>query len=67
MSICNDHSMTNHHDIGFFALLGEKLRQWRRRRQQRQELSRLSERDLHDLGISWSEMIYEAEKPFWRA
>ena len=26
-----------------------------------------SDRDLHDVGLSWSDIAYEAEKPFWRA
>ena len=26
-----------------------------------------SDRELHDIGISWSDVAYEAEKPFWRA
>jgi uncharacterized protein YjiS (DUF1127 family) len=27
----------------------------------------LSDRDLHDVGLSWSDVATEAEKPFWRA
>ena len=26
-----------------------------------------SDRDLHDVGLSWSDIVREAEKPFWRA
>jgi uncharacterized protein YjiS (DUF1127 family) len=33
----------------------------------RQELTQFTERDLHDVGLSWSDIVYEAEKPFWRA
>ena len=33
----------------------------------RQELAHRSDRDLHDVGISWSDIVHEAEKPFWRA
>ena len=35
--------------------------------QSRRELAQWSERELHDIGISWSDVAYEAEKPFWRA
>ena len=26
-----------------------------------------SARDLQDVGLSWSDVAYEADKPFWRA
>jgi uncharacterized protein YjiS (DUF1127 family) len=67
MSTCTHESMTNHHGTGFFGQLGETLHVWRERRQQRRELASWSERDLHDVGLSWSDIVYEAEKPFWRA
>ncbi len=67
MSVRNDRqSMTNHHD-GFLAHLGETLHTWRTRQVQRRELTHWTERDLHDVGISWAEMLAEADKPFWRA
>jgi uncharacterized protein YjiS (DUF1127 family) len=59
--------MTNHHATGFFGQVGETLHIWRERRAQRLELARWTERDLHDVGLSWSDIAYEAEKPFWRA
>jgi uncharacterized protein YjiS (DUF1127 family) len=59
--------MTNHHGTGFLAQIGETLRTWRTRREQRLELARWNERDLHDVGLSRSDIAYEAEKPFWRA
>lgn len=58
--------MTNHHETGLLSHLSETLHTWRDRQQQRRELLRWTERDLHDVGISWSEMLAEAEKPFWR-
>jgi uncharacterized protein YjiS (DUF1127 family) len=67
MSTCMHESMTNHHGTGFLGPLGETLHIWRERRQQRRELASWSERDLHDVGLSWSDIVYEAEKPFWRA
>jgi uncharacterized protein YjiS (DUF1127 family) len=67
MSTCTRESMTNHHDSGFFAQLSETFRLWRNRQRQRRELSHWSDRDLHDVGLSWSDVVREAEKPFWRA
>jgi uncharacterized protein YjiS (DUF1127 family) len=67
MSTCTHESMTNHHGTGFFAQIGGTLRIWQERRQQRLELARWNERDLHDVGLSRSDIAYEAEKPFWRA
>jgi len=59
--------MINHHGSGFLAQIGETLHTWRLRRQQRLELSHWTERDMHDVGLSWSDVAREAEKPFWRA
>jgi len=59
--------MINHHEPGFFAQLGETLRVWRERMRQRRELTHWTNRDLHDIGLSWSDVVREAEKPFWRA
>jgi uncharacterized protein YjiS (DUF1127 family) len=59
--------MTNHHDLGLLAQLGDTLHIWRDRRRSRNELAQWSERDLHDVGLSWSDIADEAGKPFWRA
>jgi uncharacterized protein YjiS (DUF1127 family) len=53
--------------MGLFAQVGETLHIWRQRQLQRRELARWTDRDLHDVGLSWSDIVYEAEKPFWRA
>ena len=34
---------------------------------QRRELAQWTDRDLHDVGLSRSDVAFEAEKPFWRA
>jgi len=47
--------------------LGETLHIWRQRYQDRQELARWTDRDLHDVGLSWSDIANEVDKPFWRA
>jgi uncharacterized protein YjiS (DUF1127 family) len=67
MSICSLEMLTNNHDSGGLARLGAQFRVWADRWQQRRELTRWSERDLHDVGLSWSDVAREAEKPFWRA
>jgi uncharacterized protein YjiS (DUF1127 family) len=67
MSIDTHELMASRQGPGLLARIGETLHVWRQRRQQRRELARWSERDLHDVGLSWSDIAYEAEKPFWRA
>ena len=67
MSTCTHESMTNHHAHGVWSGLSKTFHLWRQRYQTRRELSQWSERDLHDVGISWSDIVHEAEKPFWRA
>jgi uncharacterized protein YjiS (DUF1127 family) len=63
--------MTNHHRVGLFrgALrqISEVLHTWGDRSRMRRELARLSERELHDIGRSWSDIAHEVDKPFWRA
>jgi uncharacterized protein YjiS (DUF1127 family) len=49
------------------AQLGATLHVWRERQRQRRELTHWTDRDLHDVGLSWSDIVHEAEKPFWRA
>ena len=67
MSSFTHESMINHHGSGFFAQISETLHVWRERQRARRQLAQLSARDLHDVGLSWSDIAYEAEKPFWRA
>jgi uncharacterized protein YjiS (DUF1127 family) len=44
----------------------ETLTVWRERNSQRRALASLSEYQLHDIGLSRSQVSYEIEKPFWR-
>ena len=67
MSTCTQQTMTNHHVNGLWTNLGETLHVWRERYRTRRELAHWSDRDLHDVGLSWSDVVHEAEKPFWRA
>lgn len=67
MSNLRNQSMTNHHVPGVFNQVGETLHVWWERYERRRELSQWSERDLHDIGMSRSDIALETEKPFWRA
>ncbi len=67
MSTRSHQTMTNHHEAGVLAAIGETLHLWRDRFNQRNELMHWNERDLHDVGLSWGDVANEADKPFWRA
>ena len=67
MSILTHESMINHHGSWLLAKLSETFHVWRQRQIDRRQLAQLSDRDLHDVGLSWSDVALEAEKPFWRA
>jgi uncharacterized protein YjiS (DUF1127 family) len=67
MSLCLSQEMTNNHESGLLARLSNRVQLWISRWRQRDELTHWSDRDLHDVGLSWSEVVREAEKPFWRA
>lgn len=67
MSAITHQMMINHHAPAVFGGFAERLRLWRRRAQQRAELAKWTERDLHDVGLSWSQVAEEIDKPFWRA
>ena len=51
---------------GTYTALGQIFTQWRRRSRERRELSQLDRRTVQDLGLSPSEVQFEASKPFWR-
>lgn len=67
MSILAHHTMTNHHGSGVLAQLADTIHLWRERYRTRRELAQWTERDLHDVGLSWCDIAFEADKPFWRA
>jgi uncharacterized protein YjiS (DUF1127 family) len=60
-------AMINHHCNSVFDRALQTLWGWHVRSAQRAELSRWSEYDLHDIGLSRSEVASEIDKPFWRA
>ncbi len=61
-------SLTNSHSNPSSALprLLAILETWRRRIREREQLARLSERELHDIGLSRAAVHAEIGKPFWR-
>jgi uncharacterized protein YjiS (DUF1127 family) len=67
MSTYTHESMINRHGSGLWAQVSDTFHVWRQRQRQRRELARWTDRDLHDVGISWSDIVRETEKPFWRA
>jgi uncharacterized protein YjiS (DUF1127 family) len=60
-------SVINSHESGFFRNALATLRLWHERSRDRRALAQFSERDLHDIGLSWSGVSAEVNKPFWRA
>ena len=48
------------------SAVGQLFTIWRRRAQERRELANLDHRTIRDLGLSPSEIQFEANKPFWR-
>jgi len=60
-------SVINSHESGFFSNAIATLRLWQERSRNRRALARFGERDLHDIGLSWSTIAEEVNKPFWRA
>ena len=51
----------------FVKQISDTLHIWRDRVRQRRELAQWTDRDLHDVGLSWSDIALEVKKPFWRA
>ncbi|NKB56883.1 MAG: DUF1127 domain-containing protein [Alphaproteobacteria bacterium] len=54
-------------EIGLWRRFYEIFACWRRRNRQRFDLSKLDDRMLRDIGISWEEADNESSKPFWRS
>lgn len=67
MSVFTHESMISNHGYSLYTHLAETFHTWRERYAMRRELARWSDRDLHDIGLSSSEVAYEIDKPFWRA
>jgi uncharacterized protein YjiS (DUF1127 family) len=50
-----------------WSKLAALFAEWRRRVRSRDELERLSERDLADMGLTRFDAANETRKPFWEA
>ena len=48
-------------------IIRQFLNEWRRRARSRREIAALDYCTQQDLGLSASQMRFEARKPFWRA
>ncbi len=51
---------------GTYTAFNQILNAWRRRARERRELTRLDHRTMRDLGLTESQVQFEANKPFWR-
>ena len=60
-------AMINNHGNSAFSRVLQTVWAWHVRSVQRAELSRWSEDQLHDIGLSRSAVASEIDKPFWRA
>ena len=50
-----------------FARMITLLCEWHMRVRTRRDIARLDHRTIRDLGLSPSQLAFEAQKPFWRA
>ena len=67
MSTFTHDPMTNQDGWGLLKHVSDTLHTWRGRVRQRRELAQWTDRDLHDVGLSWSDIALQVKKPFWRA
>jgi uncharacterized protein YjiS (DUF1127 family) len=65
-TIETDQSGIVHRASEYLQSVATSLRVWRHRSQTRRSLKVLSEQHLSDIGISRTEAVVEADKPFWR-
>jgi uncharacterized protein YjiS (DUF1127 family) len=60
------------HELGLLAARGAEaairlLALWRRRAVEKRELAGLDDRELHDIGLTRTDVDMALAKPFWRA
>lgn len=51
--------------LGLYRVVASVVKHWVQRNQQRNQLRRLDQRALSDIGITRREALQEADKPFW--
>ncbi len=71
MAVTTDHGLTYYHPsrsslARSLAQLWVTLKLWHRRALERDQLARMDERALHDIGLSRGAIYAELQKPFWR-
>lgn len=66
MSTATDRLFATRLESGIAGRAATLFRIWRQRRKARQELARMSTRDLADAGISSAAVEYELRQPAWR-
>ena len=67
MSALMRETMTNHHGWDLVKQVSDTGHTWRDRVRERRELARFTDRELRDVGLTWSDIALEVKKPFWRA
>ena len=60
-------SVTNSQPQPFLARVAGTVSLWRRRARERAELTRFTDRDLQDIGVTWCDVEHELRKPFWQS
>jgi uncharacterized protein YjiS (DUF1127 family) len=67
------HAIARHHalagapsKLSLVSRLTGEFRTWRRRARERTELARMSDSELHDIGVTSADRWAEINKPFWR-
>ena len=48
-------------------VLLSRIAEWQQRAAGRRELMRLTDHELHDIGVTRNQAVAEASKPFWEA
>jgi len=67
LSLATTHAHGGQPLVDAAARLGRMLNEWRTRARARREIAKLDRHAARDLGISFSQIQFEAQKLFWRA
>lgn len=60
-------SISHRYRLPRWSQVKHHIAEWRTRARSRNELMNLSDRTLRDIGVSRSDAMFEASKPFWMA
>lgn len=50
----------------YYGAAAAVLHSWRQRRREREELARMTERDLKDIGLTPADQRWISRQPFWK-